>query len=119
MNPQTTAPRQRGTAPTLTPNQRLRELVKAKINLMIAADLRAQKSSDEWNRRSIELNELIAAKGLNWSQRRLERERDPELTDHFSAWSFHERDMKRHAAAIEAIKASRQLLGADIQIPTT
>lgn len=95
---------------------RLREWVSGRIQKMVDANLEADRASAEWNRRSKELDQLCAARGLNPAQIRLERGRDADLEDAFSKWSFWEREMKRHAAAIEAMKASRELLGAPVAI---
>lgn len=88
-----------------------REYVSGRLSRMYAAALEADKASKGWNRRSIELDAYLELRGLNWAQRKLERDRDPELNDWFSKWSFWERETKRNAQVIEAMKAGRELLG--------
>lgn len=94
-----------------------RQYIAGRMKRMYEAALEADKASAGWNARSAELDQLLAARNLNWSQRRLERARDPELEDWFSKWSFWERETKRNAQIIEAMKSGRELLGLRTPLP--
>lgn len=76
----------------------------------------ATEASNAWHARSNELDEICALNGIYGQAKRDKRKNDWDLNDAMDKWSWHEREAKRCAAAIQTeIAATQALMG--LQIP--
>ena len=94
------------------------EYIQLLWNRLREQNTKAMAASRRWEERSGQLLDRAHAKGWDvgpdgpdrWQYTEM-REKDLELTDAMAAWSWHEREAKRCAAAITAAYHARRLLG--------